>query len=196
MIVVAGAPSPTATNIDTVAVPDLDYMRAMYGYNDGMIRDYFDVQAVHPIGTINPPDKLYPDDPHTAEGWTDNEIFYFRHIENVRQVMEQAGLGGHQVWITEFGWATQNNTPGYEYGNSISFETQRDYIVQAMERTSTRYPWVSNMFVWNLNFTVVQREAGVDPLHEQGSFSIVNEDWTPRPAYLGIQQFIREHRSE
>jgi hypothetical protein len=46
------------------------------------------------------------------------------------------------------------------------------------------------MFIWNLNFTVVQREYNVNPLHEQGSFSIVNEDWTPRPAYLGMQQFI------
>jgi hypothetical protein len=72
---------------------------------------------------------------------------------------------------------------------------QRDYIVAAMERTVNEYPWVSNMFIWNLNFTVVQEEAGVDPLHEQGSFSIVNKDWTPRPAYLGIQQFIREYQA-
>jgi hypothetical protein len=194
MLVVVGAPSPTATNIHTIAVPDIDYLQAMYNYRNGMIADYFDVQAVHPIGTINPPDKLYPEDPHIAEGWTNDETFYFRHIENVRRTMEEAGLGRHQVWITEFGWATRNNTPGYEYGNSISFETQRDYIVRAMERTVEHYPWVSNMFVWNLNFTVVQREAGVDPLHEQGSFSIVNEDWTPRPAYLGIQEFIAAQR--
>jgi hypothetical protein len=160
-----------------------------------MIRDYFDVQAVHPIGTINPPDKLWPDDPNTeARGWNDHESFYFRHIENVRRTMEEAGLGHHQVWITEFGWATRNNSPGYEYGNEISFAMQRDYIVAAMQRTLQKYPWVSNMFIWNLNFTVVQQEAGVDPLHEQGSFSIVNADWTPRPAYLGIQEFIRQRQ--
>lgn len=195
IIVVAGAPSPTATDVATVAVPDIPYMQAMYSYKNGMMRDYFDVQALHPIGTINPPDKLWPDDPNSeAVGWNDNEIFYFRHIEHARQVMEAAGLGHHQVWVTEFGWATANNTPGYEYGNYISFETQRDYIVAAMERSDEQYPWVSNMFVWNLNFTVVQREAGVDPLHEQGSFSIVNEDWTPRPAYYGIQEFIRQRQ--
>jgi hypothetical protein len=62
-----------------------------------------------------------------------------------------------------------------------------------MELTYEQYPWVSNMFVWNLNFSAVQREYGVDPLHEQGSFSIVNEDWTPRPAYLGMQAFIQQH---
>jgi hypothetical protein len=151
------------------------------------------VQALHPVSTANPPDTLWPDNPHTGSGWTEHETFYFRHIENGRRIMEEAGLGRHQVWLTEFGWATANNTPGYEYGNQISLEQQRDYIVRAMELTYTQYPWVSNMFVWNLNFSAVQREYGVDPLHEQGSFSIVNEDWTPRPAYLGMHAFMQQH---
>jgi hypothetical protein len=193
MIVVAGAPASTDTDIPTIAVPDIDYLRAMYSYRDGMIRDYFDVQALHPVSTANPPDTLWPDNPHTGEGWTEHETFYFRHIENARRVMEEAGLARHQVWLTEFGWATANNSPGYEYGNQISFEMQRDYIVRAMEITYNQYPWVSNMFVWNLNFTVVQQEHGVDPLHEQGSFSILNADGSPRPAFLGMQEFIRQH---
>jgi hypothetical protein len=193
VIVVAGAPASTATDMPTVAVPDIAYLEAMYSYRDGMIRDYFDAQALHPVSTANPPDTLWPDNPHTGTGWNEHETFYFRHIENGRRVMEEAGLGRHQVWLTEFGWATANNTPGYEYGNQISLEMQRDYIVRAMELTYEQYPWVSNMFVWNLNFSAVQREYGVDPLHEQGSFSIVNEDWTPRPAYLGMQAFIQQH---
>jgi hypothetical protein len=194
IIVVSGAMAPTGINDPANAVPDIDYLRAMYRYNNGMIRDYFDVQAVHPFGSANPPETLWPDNPSTANGWNDNPTFYFRHIENLRQVMEEEGLGQHQVWITEFGWATQNNTPGYEYGNQVSFEMQRDYLVGAMQYTVDNYPWVGNMFVWNLNFTILQAEHGVDPLHEQGSFSILNADWTPRPAYFGIQQFILQQR--
>lgn len=190
IIVVAGAPASTATDVPTIAVPDIAYLRAMYSYRDGMIRNYFDIQALHPVSTANPPETLWPENPHTGVGWTDDSTFYFRHIEHARAVMKEAGLSEHQVWLTEFGWATANNTPGYEYGNLISPEQQREYIVRAMELTSMRYPWVSNMFVWNLNFTIVQQEHGVDPLHEQGSFSIVNADGTPRPAYLGMQQFI------
>lgn len=192
VIVVAGAPAPTGINNPNEAIPDIDYLRAMYRYKNGMIRDYFDVQAVHPFGSANPPDTLWPDKPSPAQGWTDSPTFYFRHIENLRRVMEEEGLGYHQVWVTEFGWATYNNTPGYEYGNQMTFEKQRDYIVGAMQYTVDNYPWVSNMFVWNLNFTILQKDHGVNPLHEQGSFSILNADWTPRPAYYGIQQFIRQ----
>lgn len=194
IIVVAGAPSSTGITNPDIAISDQDYLRAMYSYKDGMIRDYFDVQAIHPGGSANPPDTLFPDNPSTADGWTNDPTFYFRHVENSRRLMEAAGLGDHQIWITEYGWATQNNTPGFEFGNQISFEIQRDFIVRAMQRTYEQYPWVSNMFLWNLNFTVLQREHGVDPLHEQGSFSIVNADWTPRPAFFGIQEFIRQTR--
>ena len=196
IIVVAGGLAPTRTNIPTIAVPDLDYLEAMYRYNDGMIRDYMDVQGAHPFGFANPPDTSFPANPSDAPGWNNDETFYFRHIENHRRVMEQMGLGHHQMWITEFGWATQNNTPGYEYGNLTSYEAQREYLVRALEIVYREYEWVSNVFVWNLNFTVVQDEAGVDPLHEQGSFSILYKDGSPRPAYYGIQQFIAERRSD
>lgn len=194
IIVVAGAPSSTAMNNPAIAMPDQDYLRAMYSYKDGMIRDYFDVQAIHPGGSANPPDTLWPDNPSPADGWTNDPTFYFRHVENSRRLMEEAGLSEHQVWITEFGWATQNNTPGFEFGNQISFETQRDYIIGAMRRAYEQYPWISNMFLWNLNFSVLQREHGVDPLHEQGSFSIVNADWSRRPAFFAIQEFIAQTR--
>lgn len=192
MIVVAGAPASTATNSPGIAMDTLSYLRAMYTYNGGKIRDYFDVQALHPGGSANPPETLYPAQPSAAQGWTDDPSFYFRHVENQRKVMEEAGMGDHQVWITEYGWATANNTPGYEFGHQISFETQRDYLVGAIWYTFDNYPWVSNMFLWNLNFTVLQREAGRDPMHEQGSFSIVNADWSPRPAFYGIQQAIAQ----
>jgi hypothetical protein len=195
IIVVAGAPSSTAVNDPAIAIADIDYLKAMYGYRDGMIRDYFDVQAFHPGGSANPPETLWPHNPGPSAGWSDHETFYFRHVENTRRVMEEAGLGNHQVWITEFGWATTNNTPGYEFGNQVSFEMQRDFIVRAMERTYERYPWVSNMFLWNLNFTVLQHEHGGDPLHEQGSFSIVNADWSTRPAYEGIRDFLTHLRT-
>jgi hypothetical protein len=35
-------------------------------------------------------------------------------------------------------------------------------------------------------------ENGLDPLHEQASFAILNPDWSPRPSYLGVQSLIAE----
>lgn len=196
MIVVAGAPASTATNDPAIAMDTISYLRALYSYNNGMIRDYFDVQALHPGGSANPPDTLYPEQPSNAQGWTDHPSFYFRHVENQRRVMEEAGMSHHQVWITEYGWATPNSTPGYEFGNQISYETQRDYLAGAIRYTFGNYPWVSNMFLWNLNFTVLQRESGKDPQNEQGSFSLVNADWSPRPSFAGVQQAIADVRSQ
>jgi polysaccharide biosynthesis protein PslG len=195
MIVVAGAPASTATNDPGIAMDTLSYLKGMYTYRDGILRDYFDIQALHPGGSANPPETLWPESPSNAPGWNDDPSFYFRHVENQRKVMEEHGFGNHQVWITEYGWATPNASPGYEFGNYISYETQRDYLVGAIRWTYEKYPWVSNMFLWNLNFTVLQAENGKDPNHEQGSFSIVNADWSPRPALIGVQQAISEIRA-
>ncbi len=195
IVVVAGPPASTAVNSPGIAVSDERYYRAMYRYNNGEIRNYFDVQAVHPGGSANPPDTLWPSKPSPAEGWTTDPTFYFRHIENVRALMEEYGLGDHQVWITEYGWATPNGSPGFEFGNQVSYERQAEFIVGAMRRTKEQYPWVGNMFLWNLNFAPVKASQG-EPGHEQGSFGILNADYSPRPAYLAIQRYLAELRGQ
>ncbi|HEU5087242.1 MAG TPA: hypothetical protein VFT99_07345, partial [Roseiflexaceae bacterium] len=134
--VLAGAPSSTAFEREDVALPDEKYYRAMYSYKDGIIKDHFDAQAVHPGGAANPPDTLYPEKPNTVPDcpanlgscWTDDATHYFRHIENVRRFMVEEGVGDHQIWITEYGWATKNNTPGYEFGDFVTPEQQAQYI--------------------------------------------------------------------
>ncbi|NOK61825.1 MAG: hypothetical protein GFH27_549281n54 [Chloroflexi bacterium AL-W] len=192
--IVAGPPASTSVNSPGVAVDDLSYYRAMYSYQNGIIRNYMDAQGVHPGGSANPPDTLWPDNPSPADGWTTESTFYFRHIENVRALMEEYGMDQHQVWITEFGWATQNNSPGFEFGNQISYEQQAEYIVGAMRLAKEEYPWVGAMFLWNLNFGPLQARNG-NPYHEQASFSILNGDYSPRPAYWAIQQYIGEVRT-
>ena len=67
--------------------------------------------------------------------------------------MLKHGLAAKPVWVTEFGWATQNTSQYYEYGNQMSFEQQADYLVRAVQYTHTHYAgWLTGMFVWNLNF--------------------------------------------
>jgi polysaccharide biosynthesis protein PslG len=130
--VLAGPPSSTGITKASVAIDDMTYYEAMYSYDGGVIGDYFDAQAVHPGGAANPPETIWPDNPSNARGWTDHPTFYFRHVEDVRALMERHGLGNHQIWITEYGWATPNRSPGFEYGNQTSLEEQADYIVGAM----------------------------------------------------------------
>lgn len=202
--VLAAASSSTGVTDPAVALSDEDFYRAMYTYRDGIIDGFFDVQAVHPGGAANPPDTLWPESPSFIEGctpapdqcWNDHSTHYFRHVENVRQWMEEYGFGNHQIWITEFGWATQNNSPGYEFGNFVSMEQQAEYITSAIQRAHDQYPWIGNMFLWNMNFAVTKVENGLDPLHEQASFAILNGDWSPRPSYLALQELIARLKQE
>ena len=207
--VLAGPPSSTGFNREDTAVPDEDYYRAMYSYKNGMIKQFFDAQAVHPGGAANPPDTLWPDNPSHIEGcdpspdhcWNDASTHYFRHVEDVRRFMVEEGVGDHQIWITEYGWATKNNTPGYGFGNFVSLEQQAEYITGAIKRTYEKYryeddtPWVGVMFLWNMNFAVLWG-AQNNPDHEQASFGILNPDWSPRPSFLAIQGLLAQLKKE
>jgi len=96
------------------------------------------------------------------------------------------------MWVTEFGWATRNNTPGYGFGNQISFEKQAQYIVRAYQMARTNYaPWMTGMFLWQLNFAVPWRAQG-NELHEQASYGVINGDWSPRPAYLALKAMPKD----
>ena len=202
-IVLAAASSSSGVTDPNIALSDEEFYRLMYSYNGGEVRDYFDVQAIHPGGAANPPDTLWPDNPSIIEGctpapdrcWNDDETHYFRHIENVRTWMEQYGMADKEAWITEYGWATPNNSPGYEFGNFVSREQQAEYISAAMRRTYEQYPFVGNIFLWNINFAVLWGEEG-NPDHEQAAFGILNPDWSPRPAYLATQSLIAELKQE
>jgi hypothetical protein len=181
----------------------------MYSYKDGLIKDYFDAQAVHPGGAANPPDYLYPERPFSVPNcppelgscWTDDATHYFRHIENVRRFMVEEGVGDHQLWITEFGWATANNTTGYEFGNFVTFEQQSSYIQGAIERTYREYrdeqgrPWVGVMFLWNMNFAVLWGAQG-NPNHEQASFGILAPNWDTRPSFIMLQGLLGQLKRE
>jgi hypothetical protein len=115
--------------------------------------------------------------------------------------MIEEGVGDHQIWITEFGWATANDSPGYEFGNQVSLDQQAEYILGAMQLAYNNYrnpdgtPWLANMFLWNMNFAVLWG-AQDKPMHEQASFGILNPDWSPRPAFNAVQGFMNYINTE
>ncbi len=192
--VLLGPLTPTGVNDPAIAIDDIAYLRQMYEYNGGEVRGYFDVLAAHVAGVHNPPDTLWPDNPGPGPGWVDHPTFYFRHVENIRRVMEEYGDGDKQIWITEFGWASLENigdtpAPGYEYAlNNTEYE-QAVYLIQALEMGRSRYqPWLGAMFIWNLNFSTI-----TPPTDEKAPFSLLRADWSLRPAYKAVREDIREH---
>lgn len=190
-LVVSGAPSSTETNRSDIALSDITFLRQMFA--DPRFRSHADVIGVHPGGASNPPDTMWPNNPGPGPNFVTSREFYFRRVEDVRSLMLQYGLGDRQIWITEFGWATRNNTPGYEFGNNISYEKQAEYIVRAFQIGRYEYaPWVGGMFLWQLNFAVPWQQKEGNPLHEQASYGVINGDWSPRPSYNALQNMPKE----
>ncbi len=185
-LVVFGGLTPTGVNDPTIALDDVTYLEAFYALEGGGCTRYFDVLGVHANATLNPPDTLWPEYPGPGPGWRDHPSFYFRRVEQLRAVMERYG-DRRPIWITEFGWTTANPAPGYEYGQYVSEEQQAEYLVRAFEIARTRWPWVTGMFVWNLNFSTI-----VGPEDEKGPWSVLNSDWSPRPAYRALQSMPKQ----
>ena len=189
-IVVSGGPSATETNRSDIAISDVTFARQMFA--DPRFRDAVDAIGVHPGGASNPPDTMWPDNAGPGPNFVTSREFYFRRVEDIHQAMLDNGLGDRQIWITEFGWATPNNTPGYEFGNQISQQKQAEYITRAFQIARRDYaPWVGAAFLWQFNFAVSWRAAGNEQ-HEQASYGVLNGDWSPRPSYYAIQAIPKD----
>jgi hypothetical protein len=189
-IIVSGGPASTETNRSDIALSDLTFARQMF--SDPRFRDNVDVVGLHPGGASNPPDTCWPDRPGPGPGWVTNREFYFCRVLDIRSLMVENGLQDKKVWVTEFGWATRNNTPGYGFGNNISYEEQADWIVRAFQMGSRDYgDWIGGMFLWNLNYAVPWRAEG-NELHEQASFGVLNGDWSTRASYEAIQSMPKD----
>ena len=186
-LVISGGAGPTEWHGGRdVAISDLIFYRELFA--DPRFWTHIDHVGVHVFGYANPPDTLWPEAPGPGTEWVNSGEFYFRRIEAVRALMVEAGHPEFQMWMTEFGWATANNSPLHLFGNSNSFEQQAAYFQRAFEiGRSTYTPWLGAMMVWNLNFAVVWEQVG-DPLHEQAAYGVLNSDWSPRPAYTRLAE--------
>jgi len=193
-MVLFGPLTPTGVNDPTIAIDDISYLRQAYEYNAGEMRDFFDVLGAHVGGTHNPPDTLWPDKPGPFDQWVNHPTHYFRHVENIRAVMEEYGDGDKQLWLTEFGWASiegiaDSAAEGYGYAANISALVQGDYLAWALSMGRNKYqPWLGNMIIWNLNFSTFN--VATD---EKSAFSLLRPDWGTRPSYRAVKAHIEEH---
>jgi hypothetical protein len=185
--VISAPLTPTGVTRSWLSTDDIDYLRALLAYEDGLFLASCDAVGAHAAGTLNPPDTLWPDEPGPGPGWLDHPTHYFRHVENIHNVLLEFG-SNKPIWITEFGWATANYSWGFEYGYYNSEEDQANYIVRAFEIAEQKWPWVEGMFLWNLNFAMV---LGTNQ-HEQGAFGILYSDGSPRPAYEAVKEHMRQ----
>ena len=185
-LVVYGGLTPNGINDPSIAIDDFNYLNLSYARSNGEIGQYFDVLGVHANSTHNSPDENWPE-PITSghEGWNDHPSFFFRRVEQLRQVMLDQGDGDKPVWITEFGWTTENMAPGYEYGANNSEEEVAEYLTRALEISVDEWSWCTGAFIWNLNWSTLTDDAD-----EKNPWSALNGDWSPRPQFEAVRDYL------
>ncbi len=171
-VTIVSAGLASTNDVSSRAVDDRVYLQRMY---DAGAASAFDVMGSNPLGFASSPDDT-----------SDPNHFYFSRVTELRDIMVSNGDASKSVWALELGWLydTDVNLGDFNW-MKVSPEQQADYLVRAYCKARQEWPWMEVMFVWNLDFS----------LHELASshkywYSIVDDDRTPRPAYLALRDMI------
>jgi polysaccharide biosynthesis protein PslG len=186
-LIVSPGLGPTGLMYDDWALDDAWYLEYLFGLNNGEIIDYFDVIALHAYGAGNSPDTYWPSNPAENPGWVEGAEFYFRRAEEMRRIIEFAGINDKPVWITETGWTLPNSNPMYGYGDWMTEELQAAYLSRALEIIQTEWDWVDQVFIWHFNAAPYSGVKG--PFY---GFSMLRTNGSPRPVLLEVQGWREE----
>lgn len=180
-LVISAAMASTSAPDPRVAASDLDFLDQLYRLDGGAFLRSADIVDLHPGGGPFAPGAAWPADQPAAAA------SYFRRIEQVRAIMRRYH-DPRQAWISEVGWAV-SRAPGAPA--PVTPALQADYLVAALRQVRKEYGWISGVFVWNLNFSVIG-----GPADEKATFGILNPDWSPRPAYMALQSYLHARARE
>lgn len=142
--------------------------------------DYFDIATVMVYGYgYSPNDRR-----------VEFERNNFSRPIQTREVMERNDDSHKPIWAVEYGWVSLPEDWEGEpspWGRPVTEQQQADYLVEGYLRAQKEWPWMGVMAVWA--FRWVRPD---DHEHEQRNptrgFAMVEHDFTPRPAYLRLQE--------
>jgi polysaccharide biosynthesis protein PslG len=154
--VVLGAPSSC----------DDQFYKLLYTY--GLKPGDYDIASVHAYqGDASAPPE-YPDD---GNRW------WFTHLPAVRKVMSLHGESRKPIWITEYGWSTNTNTPSTQvWEKGVDEDTQADYLKRSYAYARQHYPRVTAMFWYN------EIDTGSNSTLNQDRFGLLRQDLSEKPA--------------
>ncbi len=171
VIVVTAGLSPTGVS-DGHAADDVQYLQWLY---DAGMRGKYDVLGAHGNTQAPEVDAAFgslPNFPHAS--------FYFRRVEQLREVMVRNGEADKQVWLLEFGWTSDTVHPNYAWF-AVSETKKSTNILRAFEYARQNWrPWIGVMTLW----TVPDPTWTAD--REEYWWAITNTDGTARQAYADL----------
>ncbi len=189
IVVVSAGLAPTAGTPDGMNINDLDFAQQML--NAGAA-NCFDAWGYHPYGFDQPPEA----DPH-------QHPFSFRRAELMEQVLQNNGVLGKQMWMTEWGWVRNPAEDGLNCATNeafnrftwmaVSAQAQADYTVRAFRFADLNWPWAGPMFLWNLNWSQISNLDQEPQCSHLRFYSIIGANGQPLPVFFSLQRVIPPH---
>ncbi|HTP07125.1 MAG TPA: beta-galactosidase [Anaerolineae bacterium] len=178
-LVISAGMATTGTS-NNEAMPDDVFIEQMY---QAGAAPYFDLLGVHAPGYKAPP-EMSPDEVAQKPEYGGQRFFAFRHVEDIRQIMEKYGDSAKQIAILEMGWTTDPVHPEYAW-HAVTEQQQADYLVRAYQYAYEHWsPWIGLMSMLSL----------ADPTwtenDEQYWWAISYPDWPQnrlRPAFNALK---------
>ncbi|MGI9145190.1 MAG: hypothetical protein ACR2IK_01350 [Chloroflexota bacterium] len=171
VIVVTAGLSPTGVT-DGHSADDVQYLQWLY---DAGMQGKYDVLGAH--GNTQAPEVeaafgSIANFPHAS--------FYFRRIEQLREVMVKNGEADKRVWLLEFGWTSDSVHPNYSWF-AVSEEKKGANILKAFQYARDHWqPWIGVMTLWTVP------DPTWTTAREEYWWAITNADGSARPAYVDL----------
>jgi uncharacterized protein YraI len=199
-IVISAGMAPTGDNND-IAMPDDIFYDQMYQAMGGSSDGYFDALGVHGAGYAAPP-ELDPAEAASNPKYGGYRFFAFRHVEDIRAIMEKYGDTAKKIVLLEFGWTFDPANDAYKWhgaGAGIDMFVQADYLKRAYQYAAANWPWVGLMSVLTMpNLDWLNDGNGSD--EEQYWWAIMEpspinaKEW--RPAYIELCIYLNSLRGQ
>jgi polysaccharide biosynthesis protein PslG len=171
-VITAGL-SPTGVSA-SFAQPDDVYLQWMF---ESGLKGNYDVLGAN----ANVQCPCVDSAPGSEPGFS-HPSFYFRRVEQLRDIMVANGDKDKQVWLMEFGWTTDRVNPGYSW-YATTEDRKAELIIRSYQFAREHWsPWIGVMTLWTV------ADPGWSPNDEQVWWSVTNPDGSPRPAYDRLLQ--------
>jgi hypothetical protein len=197
-IVISAGMAPTGDDND-LAMPDDKFYDQMYQAMGGNSDGYFDMLGVHGAGFAAPPELDPAEAAANKEKYGGARFFAFRHVEDIRAIMERYGDSDKKIVLLEFGWTYDRVNASYKWHGAdagIDEFVQADYLKRAYEYAATNWqPWIGLMSLLTMpNLDWLNDGNAQD--EEQYWWAIMEPSpidqkyW--RPAYIVLCIYIQE----
>jgi uncharacterized protein YraI len=147
-IVISAGMAPTGDDND-IAMPDDKFYDLMYQAMGGNSNGYFDMLGVHGAGYAAPPELDPADAAADKARYGGYRFFAFRHVEDIRRIMEKYGDTAKKIVLLEFGWTFDRVNPAYKWHGAdagIDEMVQADYLKRAYQYAAANWqPWIGLM---------------------------------------------------